>query len=82
MKQFLGLILLFFVLSVFKTVQVDAVAECEVCEGVINKLRKNLPDDAKPEEIEIEFKRWCKTATGKEEKFVSFFLFFYLIFFF
>jgi hypothetical protein len=72
MKQFLGLILFFFLLSAFKNVQVDAL-ECEVCEGVINKLRKNLPDDAKPEEIEIEFKRWCKTATGKEEKFVSYF---------
>lgn len=47
------------------------VTECEVCESVINKLRQNLPDDAKPEEIELEFKRFCKTATGKDEKFVS-----------
>lgn len=51
-------------------IYVKAAQECEVCESVINKLRKNLPDDAKPEEIEIEFKRWCKTATGKDEKFV------------
>ncbi len=42
-----------------------------MCESVINKLRKNLPDDAKPEEIEHEFKKFCKTAVGKDEKFVS-----------
>jgi Fe2+ or Zn2+ uptake regulation protein len=47
------------------------VIECEVCETVINKLRKQLPDDAKPEEIELQFKEFCKTATGREEKFVS-----------
>jgi len=44
-----------------------------VCEGVINKLRAQLPDNAQPEEIELEFKKWCKTAQGKEEKFVSIF---------
>jgi len=46
-----------------------------VCEGVINKLRTQLPDNAQPEEIELEFKKWCKTAVGKEEKFVSSFNF-------
>ena len=45
----------------------------QVCESVINKLREKLPDDAKPEEIEHEFKRFCKTAKGKDEKFVSIF---------
>jgi hypothetical protein len=39
---------------------------------VINKLRVNMPADAKPEEIEAEFKEFCKTAKGKDEKFVSF----------
>lgn len=42
----------------------------KVCESVINKLRAQLPDDAKPEEIEIQFKEFCKTAKGKDEKFV------------
>ena len=65
MKQLLIFIL---VVTVFETAFGK---ECEVCESVINKLRANLPNDATPEEIEIEFKRWCKTAVGKEEKFVS-----------
>ena len=30
-----------------------------------------MPDSATPEEIEIEFKEFCKKATEKEEKFVS-----------
>lgn len=47
------------------------VTECEVCESVINKLRAQLPDDAKPEEIELQFKEFCKKAKGKDEKFVS-----------
>jgi hypothetical protein len=47
------------------------IESCEVCEGVINKLRKILPENASPEEIEAEFKYWCQSATGKEEKFVS-----------
>jgi hypothetical protein len=38
---------------------------------VINRLRKQLPDDAKPDEIELEFKKFCKTAKGRDEKFVS-----------
>ncbi len=37
----------------------------------VNKISKIVPDDASAEEIEIEFKNWCKTATGREEKFVS-----------
>ncbi len=41
---------------------------------MINKLRQNIPSDAKPEEIEAEFKEFCKTAKGKDEKFVSFLL--------
>lgn len=45
-----------------------------VCENVINQLRKRLADDAKPEEIEIEFKEFCKKAKGKDEKFVSVFV--------
>ena len=44
--------------------------ECEVCESVINQLREKIADDASPEEIEAEFKNWCKTAKGREEKFV------------
>ena len=44
-----------------------------VCESVINKLRAQLPDDAKPEEIELQFKEFCKKAQGKDEKFVSIF---------
>ena len=62
---------LFLLLTLFSKSQAAKVQECEVCESVINKLRKLLPDDATPEEIEIEFKRFCKTATGKDEKFVS-----------
>jgi len=60
--------LLFVIASVFYSVQ-SKVTECEVCEKVIEKLRKQLPDDAKVEEIEAQFKEFCKTATGKEEKF-------------
>ena len=36
------------------------VQECEVCESVINKLRAELPDDAKQDEIELKFKEFCK----------------------
>jgi hypothetical protein len=43
---------------------------------VITRLRKQLPDDAKPDEIELEFKKFCKTAKGKDEKFVSLFFIF------
>lgn len=43
--------------------------DCEVCEFVINKLRDQLPSDAKQDEIEVYFKDYCKTATGKEERF-------------
>ncbi len=42
-----------------------------MCESVINQLNARLPDDAKPEEIELEFKEFCKTAKGRDEKFVS-----------
>ena len=62
---------IFVLLSIFCSAKSAKVQECEVCESVINKLRKTLPDDATPEEIEIEFKRFCKTATGRDEKFVS-----------
>jgi hypothetical protein len=34
-------------------------------------MRENMPNDAKPEEIEAEFKEFCKKAKGKDEKFVS-----------
>lgn len=58
--------------SIISFISIEAkVTECEVCESVINKLRKQLPDDAKPEEIELQFKEFCKTAKGKDEKFVS-----------
>lgn len=40
-----------------------------MCESVIGKLRDRLPNDAKPEEIEAEFKEFCKKAKGKDEKF-------------
>ena len=49
----------------------NKVTECEVCESVITRLRAQLPDDATPEEIELQFKEFCKTAKGKDEKFVS-----------
>ena len=44
----------------------------KVCESVVNQLNKRVADDAKPEEIEAEFKEFCKTAKGREEKFVSY----------
>ena len=40
-----------------------------VCESVVDKLRTQLPNDATPEEIEIQFKDFCKKAKGKEERF-------------
>lgn len=46
---------------------------CKVCENVINQLSARVADDAKPEEIEAEFKEFCKTAKGRDEKFVSLF---------
>ena len=42
-----------------------------VCESVLQRLRDKLPSDASAEEIEIEFKEFCKKATGKDERFVS-----------
>jgi hypothetical protein len=64
--------LLLFATCLIVNVTCAKVTECEVCETVINKLRKQLPDDAKQDEIELQFKEFCKTATGKEEKFVSY----------
>lgn len=63
---------LFFILVVFSFVatSLGKVQECEVCESVINKLRAQLPDDAKQDEIELKFKEFCKTAKGRDEKFV------------
>ena len=58
-------------LSVVALTNAGKKQECEVCESVINQLFKLIPDDASPEEIEGEFKKWCKTAEGREEKFVS-----------
>jgi len=69
LHEILGVFLLFLIASVVCSTQAAKVTECEVCEKVIEKLRKQLPDDAKPEEIEIQFKEFCKTAVGKEEKF-------------
>ncbi len=69
MSQFF--VYLFVLLTIVSGSRAAKVQECEVCESVINKLRKLLPDDATPDEIEIEFKRFCKTATGKDEKFVK-----------
>lgn len=42
-----------------------------VCESVLNKLKDQLPNDAKQDEIEIAFKDFCKKSKGKEERFVS-----------
>lgn len=66
------LIISVILLSSFCLMNAGKPQECEVCEAVINKLSKMVPDDASAEEIESEFKNWCKTATGREEKFVSF----------
>jgi len=66
-QVFLTLIGLIVMISNFATV--NAKQECEVCESVINKLRENLKSDATPAEIETEFKRFCKKAEGKDEKF-------------
>ncbi len=57
-------------LSVVALTNAGKKQECEVCESVINQMYKQVPDDASPEEIEQEFLKWCKTAEGREEKFV------------
>lgn len=64
---------IFLILAIFSIVVtcLGKVQECEVCESVINKLRAQLPDDANQDEIELKFKEFCKTAKGREEKFVS-----------
>lgn len=64
---------LFIILITFSILAIGfgKVQECEVCESVIKKLRAELPDDAKQDEIELKFKEFCKKAKGKEEKFVN-----------
>ncbi len=57
-------------LSVLSLTNAGKKQECEVCESVINQLYKQVADDASFEEIEKEFLKWCKTAEGREEKFV------------
>lgn len=45
------------------------ITKCEVCEGVLNKLKSTLPFDATPREIAAELFNWCDTgATGQESK--------------
>ena len=76
-----NLVVLVVLSLVYSAANAAKVTECEVCENVINQLRNRLPDDAKPEEIEIEFKEYCKTAKGKDEKFVRVILFFFKLFY-
>lgn len=50
-------------------IQPKIITKCEVCEGVLNKLKSTLPSDATPQEIEAELFHWCDTsATGQESK--------------
>lgn len=44
---------------------------CEVCIGALTKFASTLADGDKtnPAAIEKEFKKWCKTAKKKEERF-------------
>jgi hypothetical protein len=70
MKQVIFLMILSSL--IFLTHEKDA-KECEVCERVVNKLSKSLPDNPGVEEVEAAFKKFCKEADGKEEKFVSLF---------
>jgi len=42
---------------------------CEVCIGALTKFADTLSDKSDPKVIEKEFKKWCKTAKNKEQRF-------------
>lgn len=45
--------------------------ECEVCTKTLDKFSESLNDDIKkdPKKIETEFRKFCKTSKGKENRF-------------
>jgi ribosomal protein S19E (S16A) len=47
--------------------------ECEVCIKTIEKFVDTLSEEVKkqPKLIETEFRKFCKTSKGKENRFVS-----------
>lgn len=46
-------------------------SECEVCVTVLEKFSEQLPESVKsnPSKIEDEFRKFCKTSKGKENRF-------------
>lgn len=47
--------------------------DCEVCISVLDRFAQDLKDEVKkdPKKIETEFRKYCKTAKNKENRFVS-----------
>lgn len=60
-------------LSIVAAVSCLKQGECEVCIKTINKFSATLSEDVKkePKKIEAEFKKYCKGAKNKENRFVS-----------
>lgn len=69
-KLFLGTVLITFLIVLTNGLKGD---DCEVCIKVLDKFSATLDEETKknPKTIENQFRKYCKTSKGSENRFVS-----------